>query len=451
MKIFIVQRVCIHCKTKFLFNNKLHRHLRQRACQSNFFIDSFVKIFRQQNFILLARQSESVKIFYQSIKKIIFNLAAKTSAKIIIFFVSINIDFDYEFRKWHYVQIQIIHAVDFTIFIVEKYFDFDCTMSLMNRNFLTTVSHDEIRTTTQSIRVRDIDFRQHDNSKYVKLKFYIRDKTIIDKSATIHFRREMHVVNDLKIKILIDINIIESEIIDVLMNNNILHIESCDVIAFIIIKFKNNDEQINRIIRVITIVIISSHFTITIIVKFRDKSMSIDRNYFFHFISNVRLESNNEFFVYIVDVNVDVVQIRNATNKFCIISRNVKIDKLHDFEKKNCYVVDSKNRHLATITVFSWIIKLKHLTILELVIFVDVKKIITENEATSFVVSVSKLKKFFFHYCFCVFNQYQYFIYIRDIEFDARLMKIKYKHLFFNYFVIKCIKANHIKRYNYLR
>ena len=296
LKIFIVQRICTYCKTKFLFNNKLHRHLRQRACQSNFFIDSLVKILQQRNFILFARQSETVKIFHQSIKKIIFNFATKTSAKIIIFFVSINIDFDYEFRKWHYVQIQIIHAVDSTIFIVEKCFDFDYTMSLMNWNFLTTISHDEIRTTTQFIRVRNINFRQHDNSEYVKLKFYIRDKTIIDKFVTIHFRREMHVVNNLKIKFFIDINIIESKIIDMLMSNNILHIENCDVIAFIIIKFKNNDERINRIVRVITIVIISFHFTITITMKFRDKSISINRNYFFHFISNVKFESNDEFF-----------------------------------------------------------------------------------------------------------------------------------------------------------
>ena len=272
LKIFIVQRICTYCKTKFLFNNKLHRHLRQRACQSNFFINSFVKIFRQRNFILLAKQfdefikfiefitysefTEIVKMFHQSIRKIIFDFATKKSSKIIIFFVSINIDFDYEFRKWHYAQIQIIHVVDSAIFIVEKCFDFDCTMSLINRVFFTTISHDEIRTTTQFIRVRNIDFRQHDNLEYVKLKFYIRDKMIIDKSVTIHFRREVHVVNNLKIKIFIDMNIIESKIIDVLMNSNILHVENCDVIAFIIIKFKSNNERINRIIRVITIVII---------------------------------------------------------------------------------------------------------------------------------------------------------------------------------------------------
>ena len=101
LKISIVQRVCTHCKTKFLFNNKLHRHLRQRVYQSNSFIDSFVKIFRQKfiESITYSEFAEVVKIFHQSIEKTILNFVAETSAEIIIFFASTNTDFDYEFRK----------------------------------------------------------------------------------------------------------------------------------------------------------------------------------------------------------------------------------------------------------------------------------------------------------------------------------------------------------------
>jgi hypothetical protein len=204
----------------------------------------------------------------------------------------------------------------------------------MNRIFFEFISHHDVRIISQSIRMCNIDVRQHDNSKYVKLNFYIRDKTFIDTIITIHFRRKIHVVNDLKIKILIDINIIESKTIDVLINNNILHVESYDVIVFIIIKFKNNDERINRIIRVIVLIIILFHFTIKMTMKFKNKFVLIDKNYFFYFISNVKLESNDEFFFHIINVNIDIVQIRNVTNKFCVIFRNVKIDKFRDFEKK---------------------------------------------------------------------------------------------------------------------
>ena len=151
----------------------------------------------------------------------------------------------------------------------------------------------------------------------------------------------------------IEMNIIESKIINVLINHNSLHVENCDVIVFITIKFKNNDERINRIIRVAILIIISFYFTITIAMKFRNKIVLIDKNYFFHFISNVKLNSNDDFFVHIIDVNIDVVQIRNVIDRFCIIFRNVKIDKLRNLKEKNCYVVDSNDRHFAIVTSFN--------------------------------------------------------------------------------------------------
>ena len=121
-------------------------------------------------------------------------------------------------------------------------------------------------------------------------------------------------IDDLKIKIFIDMNIIELKIINVMISNNTFHVESCDVISLITIKFKNNDERINRIIRFTSLIIISSHIIVIVAMKFRDKSSSIDRNYFFHFISDVKLKSNDKFFVHIVDVNIKAVQIRNFTN-----------------------------------------------------------------------------------------------------------------------------------------
>ena len=357
----------------------------------NVFQQSFVRNFSIISFI---KSAKSVKSFHQLIIKIIFIIATEETTKIIDFFVSINIDFEYEFRKWYYAQVQITHVVDSTIFIVEKCFDFDCIMSLINKIFLDSIFHHEIHITAQSIRIREIDFRQHDNSQYVKLNFYIHDKTTIDKSVTIHFRREVHIVDELKIKIFIDMNIIESETIDVLINSNTLHVENCEITVLIIIKLKSNDERINRIIRAITVVTISFHFTIAITMKFRDKFVSANRNYFFHSIFDVKLKSNDDFFFHIVDVNVDVVQIRNVIDKFCIIFRNVKIDKLRDFEEKDCYVVDSKNRHFVAVAIFSWIIKLKHLTVFDLAIFVDLKKFIIDETIISFA-NLSKLKKSF--------------------------------------------------------
>ena len=43
--------------------------------------------------------------------------------------------------------------------------------------------------------------------------------------------------------------------------------------------------------RCITLIIVSSHIIITIIVKFRERAFFIDKYYNFHFISNAKLNS----------------------------------------------------------------------------------------------------------------------------------------------------------------
>ena len=73
LKIFIFQRSCKYCKTNFFFNNKLHRHLRQRAYRTNSSIDSLMNIFQHQNAIVLfITFTEFVKVFHQSVAKITF-------------------------------------------------------------------------------------------------------------------------------------------------------------------------------------------------------------------------------------------------------------------------------------------------------------------------------------------------------------------------------------------
>ena len=84
----------------------------------------------------------------------------------------------------------------------------------------------------------------------------------------------------------------------------------------------------------------------TIFVKFRDQILLVDRNYLFYFQKNNRLNSKNDFFIYVIDVNFVAIQIRNVTNQSIIVSRNFKFDKLRNYDKKNYYLVNFDNRHL---------------------------------------------------------------------------------------------------------
>ena len=62
-------------------------------------------------------------------------------------------------------------------------------MSLIDREFFIIVLYKKMQIIVQLIRVRDIDTRMYDNSKFVLLNFYIYEK-IIDDSSIIHFKKK---------------------------------------------------------------------------------------------------------------------------------------------------------------------------------------------------------------------------------------------------------------------
>ena len=153
----------------------------------------------------------------------------------------------------------------------------------------------------------------------------------------------------MKTKIFIEINIFNSKNIIVVIDNKTLIIDNCDVILSLSITFKR--ERVNRIIYLIDLTIISSHTTIIIIVKFRERAFSIDKNYSFYFILNIKLKLNENFFIYIIDINIIVVYVRNVIDQVCVLFKNAKIDKFRDYEKQNYYIAYSKNNYLIVVLI----------------------------------------------------------------------------------------------------
>ena len=87
--------------------------------------------------------------------------------------------------------------------------NFEYIVTLTNQNYLNTIFYNEIKKRFQFIRVRNIEIRKHDNSKYIELNFYIYDKKTNNIFVITHFKRKIHIIDDFKIKMLIDINIIK--------------------------------------------------------------------------------------------------------------------------------------------------------------------------------------------------------------------------------------------------
>lgn len=66
----------------------------------------------------------------------------------------------------------------------------------------------------------------------------------------------------------------------------------------------------------------------TILVKYREKIISNDRDYNFLFKFDITLRFSDDFFAHIVNANVDAIQVRNVFNKNFVMLKNLIIKEL---------------------------------------------------------------------------------------------------------------------------
>ena len=138
------------------------------------------------------------------------------------------------------------------------------------------------------ISIRDIDNSMHNINEHAVISYFMRKKLLNDLNHLIKFIIKIYLIDDFKINILIDINIIKLQRMNLLFINNILIIDVCKNLRIsidIIIKLNFNNR---RTIRTRHVIIIFSYFIIKISVIYQDADkqhddLFIDRDYFFKF------------------------------------------------------------------------------------------------------------------------------------------------------------------------
>ena len=153
-------------------------------------------------------------------------------------------------------------------------------------------------------------------------------------------------INELRVNILLNINIQEFENMTIFISKRRLLIDNC-VEFFVFIDVVNIDKRVDRLIRIKKIIFLSFHFVTNVFIQIRENfCLSIDKNYIFHSKINLELKSKNDVYFYIVDINISMIQIRNVIDETYIVSRYTKLSRVLNYEKKNYYMTTSKNAHL---------------------------------------------------------------------------------------------------------
>ena len=146
------------------------------------------------------------------------------------------------------------------------------------------------------------------------------------------FRRETYIMNNLKVNILMRNEIISFEKIFIDFNKDIARINSCSVIIFI--EMRNFNKTISKSVHLRKTIIIFSQSKILILMYYFN--VSNNRDFLFEFDEIFYITA----YVYIVDIIINAMILRNNFNKSIQISRNHCLDRLFELNFLNTFKID---------------------------------------------------------------------------------------------------------------
>jgi hypothetical protein len=289
-----IEASCITCKKVFSFRNKLHKHLKN--CKSTIKIEKIKK-------------SAQKKINEKSI--MIKSIIVKST----IFIANKN--YELIFRKWNYVEALIKLKSNLQTNDDYVCLNIDIDASLTNKQFvLKRLFKIHIHLMINSLTIKDIEANVHEIKKYVNFSIYLSSKNDFTRLIEIH--RKMHLVEKLKVNMLINNDIFESKDIIIDVQHKMTTIRNCDNLT-IEIKIHQRESFVRRNVISQFVNIISSEAYVKI--SYKMKNLLSNRDFLFESFSEVSIF----IYVYVIDARIIDVIVRNESAKSMKISRNFKL------------------------------------------------------------------------------------------------------------------------------
>ena len=307
---------CRACKLFFFSNNALHNHLRQNCVRKNK-IESFhdSSLTKSDCFV----HSETMTATLSILK---FDVNSNQ-----------DIDIDYDFKNWQYVITEI--CLTENALSISECIDSDVEIILIDTDFFKsqTRNHVAIRKMTISITVRDLNANKHMTNRYAIISIYFKKKNQHNNEIRVMIIREIHLIDELKVNILLENDILDSELFDIFMSTSTVYIESCKVTILIrIINIHRSFQSMS--VHFTKVKIVSSNFKC--LVSIHRISASI-REYLFEPSDS----TNFSIYAHLMNDEINFVLIRNNSNKSLKILRNFRLNTLIQSAYINAFQVEN--------------------------------------------------------------------------------------------------------------
>jgi hypothetical protein len=226
--------------------------------------------------------------------------------------------------------------------VIEDVIDTRCVMSLIDTRYLLISMSNIITIKMSLINVKDINEVFHECILYVILDLYL-DDIFEKKKRRNHLCKKFHVVDDLRCKILIDMNILSSKQMRIDLISKSLFISTCrNLEIFIKIALKSN-ARIKRVVHSKDITIISSNSIVSVSIYLKNKKLLSNRDFLFeldHEALENTLDDMRELYTHVCDCNLIFVHVKNELSTAMKISLRTRLRILIEYEKKDCFQID---------------------------------------------------------------------------------------------------------------
>lgn len=227
----------------------------------------------------------------------------------------------------------------------QLYFDTGYGITLVDRAWLQRVLPDiEIKQMASSIPIRGVGSNVHQTSQFAIFPLFLpgTHKIIGKKVTALTALREVHIVDNLKAKMLIGMDIIMPEKIDVIVSTSSASIGSCQVEMPLEIRARNKGRAVVHPVHAKRSVIIPPRSEAHISIHHASLS---DRDFFFE-----PDQSQLSLYAHLIDAFMTAVIAKNDSNQAVKVSRNLRLGTVQEADFDNCYHITSGKADVAELT-----------------------------------------------------------------------------------------------------
>ena len=247
----------------------------------------------------------------------------------------------YAFKNYHYAITQLQWSPEGDAYDICA--DPGCTMSIIDAAFVPNGT--EIRTMPTSIPIRGIGSKIHQSDQFALFTFYLKGTLPEGRTAMAQITREVHIVKDLKAKMLMGADIVTPESMVLDFAEQRITIGSCQNLI-VPMSTRIRSAPVKRVIKNKAQLTIPAKSTTSMPVVFNG-SLPDDRDLLFEPDCQIDLGQAGGVFAHIVDASLGSVHVRNDTDVDVVVPRKARLGTVEEFNYDGCYMVDPCKASLA--------------------------------------------------------------------------------------------------------